>query len=226
MSFIAELSMVLAPVFALMYFITREELQAEKKKDPAWQKQQAERERLAELARESAEREGCLREQWKIEKKSMRKTLAAHTTSDFKQWRKTKVISETVQNPNSQALPYRQFLKDAFPADSEASEEELERRRQKLKTLIKLGKDRGFLTHSEINDHLPENIIDPEAIEGIISTFNAMGIAVYEHAPPTAATEKNYAPYIGGMIYEIGGKPHQWSGGEFKPIDPTKRHQR
>jgi len=81
----------------------------------------------------------------------------------------------------------KQFLKDAFAADSEASEEELERRRQKLKTLIKLGKDRGFLTHSEINDHLPENIIDPEAIEGIISTFNDMGIAVYEHAPDAEA---------------------------------------
>jgi RNA polymerase primary sigma factor len=75
------------------------------------------------------------------------------------------------------------LLKDAFAADSEASEEELEQRRQKLKTLIKLGKDRGFLTYSEINDHLPENIVDPEAIEGIIGTFNDMGIAVYEHAP-------------------------------------------
>jgi RNA polymerase primary sigma factor len=75
------------------------------------------------------------------------------------------------------------LLKDAFSADTEASEEELEQRRQKLKTLIKLGKDRGFLTYSEINDHLPENIVDPEAIEGIIGTFNDMGIAVYEQAP-------------------------------------------
>ena len=75
------------------------------------------------------------------------------------------------------------LLKDAFSSDTEASEEELERRRQKLKTLIKLGKERGFLTYSEINDHLPENIVDPEAIEGIIGTFNDMGIAVYEHAP-------------------------------------------
>ncbi|MEO7030710.1 MAG: RNA polymerase sigma factor RpoD [Herbaspirillum sp.] len=75
------------------------------------------------------------------------------------------------------------LLKDAFSSDSEATEEELERRRQKLKTLMKLGKERGFLTYSEINDHLPENIIDPEAIEGIIGTFNDMGIAVYEHAP-------------------------------------------
>ncbi len=75
------------------------------------------------------------------------------------------------------------LLKDAFSSDTEATEEELERRRQKLKTLIKLGKDRGFLTYAEINDHLPENIVDPEAIEGIIGTFNDMGIAVYEHAP-------------------------------------------
>nr|WP_229724147.1 RNA polymerase sigma factor RpoD [Oxalicibacterium solurbis] len=74
------------------------------------------------------------------------------------------------------------LLKDAL-SDAEASEEELEARRQKLMTLIKLGKERGFLTYSEINDHLPENIIDPEAIEGIIGTFNDMGIAVYEQAP-------------------------------------------
>ena len=77
----------------------------------------------------------------------------------------------------------RALLKDAFSSDTEASEEELERRRQKLKTLIKFGKERGFLTYAEINDHLPENIVDPEAIEGIIGTFNDMGIAVYEHAP-------------------------------------------
>ncbi|QRX83586.1 RNA polymerase sigma factor RpoD [Glaciimonas sp. PAMC28666] len=75
------------------------------------------------------------------------------------------------------------LLKDAFSSDTEASEEELEARRQKLKTLIKMGKERGFLTYSEINDHLPENIIDPEAIEGIIGTFSDMGIAVSEHAP-------------------------------------------
>ena len=77
----------------------------------------------------------------------------------------------------------RALLKDAFSSDTEASEEELERRRQKLKTLIKFGKERGFLTYAEINDHLPENIIEPEAIEGVIGTFNDMGIAVYEHAP-------------------------------------------
>ena len=75
------------------------------------------------------------------------------------------------------------LLKDAFSSDTEASEEELERRRQKLKNLIKLGKERGFLTYAEINDHLPDNIVDPEAIDGIIGTFSDMGISVYEHAP-------------------------------------------
>jgi RNA polymerase primary sigma factor len=75
------------------------------------------------------------------------------------------------------------LLKDAFASDTEASEEEIEIRRQKLKALIKNGKERGFLTYAEINDHLPDNIVDPEAIEGIIGTFNDMGIAVYEHAP-------------------------------------------
>ncbi|WP_338847128.1 RNA polymerase sigma factor RpoD [Massilia sp. W12] len=75
------------------------------------------------------------------------------------------------------------LLKDAFSSDTEATEEELERRRQKLKTLIKFGKERGFLTYAEINDHLPDNIVEPDAIDGIISTFNDMGIAVYEHAP-------------------------------------------
>ena len=63
------------------------------------------------------------------------------------------------------------------------SGEELEKRRQQLRNLINMGKERGYLTHAEVNDHLPENIIDPEAIEGIIATFNDMGIAVYERAP-------------------------------------------
>ncbi|HEY7658106.1 MAG TPA: RNA polymerase sigma factor region1.1 domain-containing protein, partial [Burkholderiales bacterium] len=66
--------------------------------------------------------------------------------------------------------------RELSPADAEA-------RRTRLKNLIVLGKERSYLTYAEINDHLPENIVDPEAIEGIIGTFNDMGIAVYEHAP-------------------------------------------
>jgi RNA polymerase primary sigma factor len=74
-------------------------------------------------------------------------------------------------------------LSTVLAADSQTSEADLERRRQQIKNLINMGKERGFLTYAEINDQLPENIIDPEAIEGIIATFNDMGIAVYERAP-------------------------------------------
>jgi RNA polymerase primary sigma factor len=70
-----------------------------------------------------------------------------------------------------------------FGSGANITEQELEARRSKLKALIKLGKERGFLTYAEINDHLPDNVIDPEAIETIISTFGDMGIAVYEQAP-------------------------------------------
>src|SRR5260363_127813 len=49
-------------------------------------------------------------------------------------------------------------------------------RRAKLRALIKLGKERSFLTHAEINDHLPEDIVETEAIDTIIGTFSDMGI--------------------------------------------------
>jgi len=61
--------------------------------------------------------------------------------------------------------------------------EDAETRRMRLKTLIKLGKDRGFLTYAEINDHLPDDLVDAEQIEAIISTFGDMGIQVYDQAP-------------------------------------------
>jgi RNA polymerase primary sigma factor len=75
------------------------------------------------------------------------------------------------------------LLKDAFASAAPGTLEELEERRSKLRALIKLGKERGFLTYAEINDHLPDNFTETEAIEGIISTFNDMGVAVYEQAP-------------------------------------------
>ena len=58
-----------------------------------------------------------------------------------------------------------------------------ETRKTLLKTLIKLGKDRGYLTYAEVNDHLPDDVVDAEQIESIISTFNDMGIQVYDEAP-------------------------------------------
>ncbi|MFZ6747818.1 RNA polymerase sigma factor RpoD [Undibacterium sp. Ren11W] len=64
-----------------------------------------------------------------------------------------------------------------------AAAEQLAHYRSKLAKLINLGKDRSYLTHREINDHLPDNVADPEMIQGIIRTLNDMGIAVYDQAP-------------------------------------------
>ncbi len=58
-----------------------------------------------------------------------------------------------------------------------------ETRRLRLKTLITLGKDRGYLTYSEINDHLPDDLVDAEAIESIVAMINDMGIQVFDEAP-------------------------------------------
>ena len=52
-----------------------------------------------------------------------------------------------------------------------------------LKLLIAKGKEQGFLTYSEVNDHLPDDIVDPEQIEDIIGMINDMGIQVHETAP-------------------------------------------
>jgi RNA polymerase primary sigma factor len=58
-------------------------------------------------------------------------------------------------------------------------------RRTRLKNLIVLGKERGYLTYAEINDHLPDDMLDAEQIENIIRMINDMGIAVYDEAPDT-----------------------------------------
>ncbi|HYO28012.1 MAG TPA: RNA polymerase sigma factor RpoD [Azonexus sp.] len=62
------------------------------------------------------------------------------------------------------------------PMDAEA-------RKTRLKNLIKLGKERGYLTYAEINDHLPDDVVDAESIETIISTFSDMSIQVFDEAP-------------------------------------------
>jgi RNA polymerase primary sigma factor len=95
----------------------------------------------------------------------------------------------------------RALMKEFGLDETVLSEEDMQKRRQRLKTLIKLGKTRGYLTHGEISDHLPDKLVDAETLEVVISMLNDMGVAVYEHTPdaetlllnnntPTAATEE------------------------------------
>ena len=60
-------------------------------------------------------------------------------------------------------------------------------RQSQLKLLISRGKEQGYLTYAEVNDHLPSEIVDPEQIEDIVNMINDMGIPVYEKAPDTEA---------------------------------------
>ena len=80
----------------------------------------------------------------------------------------------------------RALMREFGLEETTLTEEEANKRRQELKTLIKMGKTRGFLTNQEINDHLPEKLINEEILEAIISMLNDMGIAVYEQAPDAA----------------------------------------
>ncbi len=80
----------------------------------------------------------------------------------------------------------RALMREFGLEETTLTEEEASKRRQELKTLIKMGKTRGFLTHQEINDHLPERLINDEILEAIVSMLNDMGIAVYEQAPDAA----------------------------------------
>ena len=69
-----------------------------------------------------------------------------------------------------------------------------EARRSRLKTLIILGKERGYLTYAEINDHLPDDVQNSEQIDGIIGMINDMGIQVYEEAPDAEVLLMSDAP--------------------------------
>src|SRR3546814_4816444 len=52
-----------------------------------------------------------------------------------------------------------------------------------IKQLISKGLEQGYLTYAEVNDHLPDDMVDPEQIEDIIGMINGMGIEVHEIAP-------------------------------------------
>ncbi len=78
-------------------------------------------------------------------------------------------------------------MKDFYGNANDANPKDVEERRTRLKSLIVLGKERGYLTYAEINDHLPDEIQESEQIEGIVSMINDMGIMVYEQAPDAEA---------------------------------------
>ena len=77
----------------------------------------------------------------------------------------------------------RALMKEFGLDEAVLSEEDMAKRRARLKALIKLGKTRGYLTHGEISDHLPDKLIDAETLEAVINTLNDLGVSVYEQTP-------------------------------------------
>lgn len=74
----------------------------------------------------------------------------------------------------------------ATPPDIESMARQGEERQRPVRALIALGRERGYLTHVDTNDHLSDNVMRTAAMETIVGTFSDMGVAVYEQAPDAA----------------------------------------
>jgi RNA polymerase primary sigma factor len=107
---------------------------------------------------------------------------------------------------------------------------DMDTRRTRLKTLIALGKERGFLTYAEINDHLPDDLVDAEQIESIISTFNDMNIQVFDEAPAAEELLLNEAtprPVDDAEVEEEAEQALSTVDSEFgRTTDPVRMYMR
>lgn len=120
------------------------------------------------------------------------KKVATEKVTSKKTTAKKTTVAKTTTKPAEKIKPLRMKLSKAkeralmkeFGLDETVvSEEEVSTRRQRLKDLIKLGKTRGYLTHAEISDHLPDKMVNNETIELVVSMLTDMGVTVYEQTP-------------------------------------------
>ncbi|MCF8150659.1 MAG: RNA polymerase sigma factor RpoD [Sulfuritalea sp.] len=106
----------------------------------------------------------------------------------------------------------------------------MDTKRTRLKTLIALGKERGYLTYAEINDHLPDDLVDAEQIESIISTFNDMSIQVFDEAPTgedLLLNEATPAPVDAAEVEEEAEQALATVDSEFgRTTDPVRMYMR
>jgi RNA polymerase primary sigma factor len=155
----------------------RERAAKEKARLKAAAEKQKERERIARekaKARELAALEKAKAKEAALLAKQKEKELKAQLKQQAQELLKLRKAGRPRRNGDAER---------ALLLRAESRPEDAEARRTRLKNLIKLGKERGFLTYAEINDHLPDDMVDAEQIESIISTFNDMGIQVYDEAP-------------------------------------------
>ena len=109
-----------------------------------------------------------------------------------------------------------------------ATEPATQQQQSEIKTLIIKGKEQGYLTYAQVNDHLPSEIVDPEQIEDIVNTINDMGIPVYEKAPDTEsllATEPS-APADEEAIEEAAAALAALDAELGRTTDPVRMYMR
>ena len=167
---------------------TRERIARERLRLKAAREKQRERERIARektKAKELAAREKAKAKELAALEKAKAKEAALLVKQKEKELKaQLKLQAQELMKLRKAGRPRRNGdAERALLLRAEARPEDAEARRTRLKNLIKLGKERGFLTYAEINDHLPDDMVDAEQIEAIISTFNDMGIQVYDEAP-------------------------------------------
>ncbi|RKZ63275.1 MAG: RNA polymerase sigma factor RpoD, partial [Candidatus Parabeggiatoa sp. nov. 3] len=102
-----------------------------------------------------------------------------------------------------------------------------EQQQSQLKLLIAKGKEQGFLTYHEVNDHLPDDIVDPEQIGNIINMINDMGIAVHEFAPDADSLLISEAPVADEDAAEEAAAALVNVDSEFgRTTDPVRMYMR
>ncbi len=96
-----------------------------------------------------------------------------------------------------------------------------------FKSLIIKGKEQGFLTYAEVNDHLPDDIVDPEQIEDIIGMINDMGIEVHEEAPADASLVTGPASTVDDDVTEEAVQALAITDAEVgRTTDPVRMYMR
>jgi len=140
------------------------------------------------------------KESKKVIKSSLNKGMSAKKTSA----KVAEIAKAVMAAKESKPVTKKMKLKAAREARAQAKKAEkaslprdLDARRKRLKSLIIQGKERGFLTYAEINDHLPDDMQDAEQIEGIIAMINDMGISVHDEAPDAEAMLLSETPAAG-----------------------------
>ena len=132
----------------------------------------------------------------KAEEVKGKKAKASEVTAPVVEEEKKRGRKAKVETPSDGAEPVltdrqkarerkakeKALLKE-FAAQQLGTEEQQELRRARLKTLIKMGMSKGYLTHGEMNDVMSDELSDADALETLISLLNDIGITVYEQAP-------------------------------------------